>query len=96
MTLAAIEDGVRRRSWGERRQNDMREFIAQHFSTIDPTLETSLTWGKIVAEAEMSGRHLNDADGWVAATALYHNMTLMTNIGVTSSSFLDCNSLRRI
>ncbi|MEM9366402.1 MAG: PIN domain-containing protein [Planctomycetota bacterium] len=79
MTIAEIEYGVRRRSWGERRQSDMRDFIAQHFSTIDPTLETSQTWGKILAEAEMSGRHLKDADGWVAATALYHDMPLMTN-----------------
>ncbi|KAA1262579.1 PIN domain protein [Rubripirellula obstinata] len=79
MTLAEVEYGMRRRSWGERRQIELNNFIDKHFSSIIPTLETSQLWGKIVADAEALGRRLKVADGWVAATALQHNMPLMTN-----------------
>lgn len=40
--------------------------------------ETALTWGKLMAEAKRAGRGLPVMDGWIAATAARHGVTLVT------------------
>lgn len=79
MTIAELEYGVRRRKWGPERQRNLREFVTENFVDLLPIRETCFFWGQIVADAELSGRQLKVADGWIAATALTYGMPLMTN-----------------
>jgi predicted nucleic acid-binding protein len=36
------------------------------------------TWGKLLAKADAAGRRLGAMDGFLAATAVVHQMTLVT------------------
>ena len=38
----------------------------------------ALTWGRMLAEAKRAGRGLSVMDGWIAATADSHELTLAT------------------
>ena len=79
MTMAELEFGARRRNWGTRRQEELRNFVTLHFVELLPTRETAFLWGRIKAEAEQNGRQVEAADAWIAATALEYTVPLMTN-----------------
>lgn len=40
--------------------------------------ETALTWGRLMVEAKRAGRGLPVMDGWIAAAAAQHELTLVT------------------
>ncbi len=40
--------------------------------------ETALIWGRLMGEAKRAGRGLPVMDGWIAATAVRHGLTLVT------------------
>lgn len=43
--------------------------------------ETALVWGELMAGARRAGRGLSVMDAWIAATALRHNLSLVTRNG---------------
>lgn len=46
--------------------------------TLAVTEEVALTWGGLAASAQRRGKNLSVADGLIAATALVHDLTLVT------------------
>ena len=42
------------------------------------TLHTADTWGQLIARRERDGRPMGAMDGWIAATAVVHRLTLAT------------------
>ncbi|SEQ31608.1 hypothetical protein SAMN05428969_2694 [Devosia sp. YR412] len=45
---------------------------------LDVDSHTALLWGKLMGEAKKAGRALSVMDGWIAAIAKTHDLTLVT------------------
>jgi len=80
MTLAELYRWAEKHAWGEARRVDLerktREYIVHGFSR---TLCLEYARGRTAAE--VAGRRLECADGWVAATATYLGVPLVTHNG---------------
>ena len=83
ITLAELRRDVDRLAAGRRRnrlddwlRNDLPARFTGRLLGIDtPTADT---WGRLIARRERVGRPMGAMDGWVAATALVHRLTLVT------------------
>jgi predicted nucleic acid-binding protein len=78
MTLAELDRWAITRNWGERRKQDMESFLRQ-FVLYPYDRALCLKWAEAGASAAKNGYTINTADGWIAATALLHNIPLVTN-----------------
>lgn len=83
LTLGEIQKGISKLS------NIKRKDVLQHWLDNDLTerfdgrilpitRETALTWGEVLGEAEAKGRTLPSIDGLIGATAIAHNLTVVT------------------
>ena len=59
-------------AWLDRLQNDFRQRILQ----VDAPI--ARLWGQLTARAKRRGQHIAAPDGLIAATALHHEMAVMT------------------
>jgi len=83
VTLAELRRGVDRLAPGRRRnrlddwlRNDLLARFTGRLLAIDvPTAEA---WGRLIARRERVGRPMGAMDGWIAATAVVHGLTLVT------------------
>jgi toxin FitB len=82
-TLAELCYGVERLPIG-RKSAQLREWLETELTgrfegrvvTIDEVV--AATWGKLLAKADAAGRPMGVMDGFLAATAAVHQMTLVT------------------
>ena len=79
MTIGELELGAALRNWGERRISEMRSYLELNFTGIPSNLEICRRYGALMGIAKSQGRVLNFGDGWIAATALVYQISLMTN-----------------
>ncbi len=74
--VAELPSGNRRRLLEEWLQTSMRPWFA---SRILPIMEAiAERWGQLAAEAKLRGAGLSVVDGLIAATALDHDLTVLT------------------
>lgn len=82
LTVGEIEKGIVKLPSSKRRsglENLLNSVIARFDTRILPLETASLRrWGKLVGELEKKGRPLPVIDSLLAATALEHNLTLVT------------------
>jgi predicted nucleic acid-binding protein len=81
ITLAELKHGVRRADTPERalkRQQFLNEVMSA-FIIVPVSTEIALRAGELDAELELQGEALDIADVIIAATALEHNLSLMTH-----------------
>jgi len=83
LSLGEIQHGIERLQDSPRKEALhtwlMNELIPRFNQRILPLdLSTMLAWGKLVAQLERQGRKLPAMDGLIAATALIHNLVLVT------------------
>jgi predicted nucleic acid-binding protein len=83
VTLAELRYGIARRAAGSRRnrldnwlRNDLAERFAGRIIPVDRLIADY--WGVTVARTEAAGRSTSTMDAFIAATALAHDMTLVT------------------
>jgi toxin FitB len=83
VTLAELRRGVDRLAVGRRHnllddwlRNDLPPRFAGRLLGIDPA--TADAWGQLIARRERDGRPMGVMDGWIAATAEVHGLTLVT------------------
>ena len=83
LTLGEIRKGVAGLPQGKRRAQleawlelDLRARFAGRILTIDSQIADR--WGLLTAEAKRKGRPLSVIDGLLAATALHHNLTIVS------------------
>ena len=85
-TVAEIARGVGQLEAGRRRsalQLWLDVELANRFGSrlLPIDRETALVWGELMAGARRAGRGLSVMDAWIAATALRHNLSLVTRNG---------------
>jgi predicted nucleic acid-binding protein len=80
ITIGEIAKGVALLDEGKRKDvlEDWLSKVEEQFNILTIDSEISHTWGEITASARRSGFTLPAPDGLIAATALHHDMHLMT------------------
>ncbi len=78
MTLAELDLWALRRNWGEKRMAKMdrhlKKFVVRPYDR-----ELCRQWAAVSDMAMRKGKPISTADAWIAATALLHNVPLVTN-----------------
>lgn len=83
LTLGEIQKGIAKLSAGKKKkqlQLWLDQDVRPRFSgrILDVTEEVAALWGKLQATIERKGRKFAAVDSLIAATALIHNLTLVT------------------
>lgn len=82
ITIGEVAKGVALLAPGRKRDSVARwlgeaeRVFAPRILSVDTN--TSKVWGELVARLQLAGRPLPGPDGLIAATALYHDLVLMT------------------
>jgi len=83
LTLGDIQKGIAKLKNGNRRDaiqrwldTELRERFSERTLPVDD--EVTLAWGLIQAEAELQGTPVPTIDGLLGATAVAHNLTIVT------------------
>jgi predicted nucleic acid-binding protein len=82
-TIGEIQKGISKLA-SSRRKGELQSWFDQlvvryNGRTLPFVLETAITWARMVAELERRGRVLPMIDSLIAAVALEHNLTIVTN-----------------
>ena len=82
-TLAELRYGVQRLAMGQKRarleewlETDLRNRFEGRVVVIDE--EVAEAWGRVLTKADEMGRPMGAMDGFLAATAVVHGLTLVT------------------
>lgn len=82
LTLGELAKGIAQLETG-RRKRDLESWLSELQANFRKQIllvdsETALIWGEVTAAARANGRTIPAVDGLIAATAIRHDMTLMT------------------
>ena len=78
MTLAELERWSLERGWGPRRKLELAEHVS-HYAVLPVSRELCVKWAEVAFAAKQRGRPIQTADAWIAASALYYQVPLITN-----------------
>ena len=90
-TVAELHRWAEKGAWGARRRLELRLFLAR-FPMIPCTTGIPERYAKVIVERERAGRPMLRDDAWIAATALHHDLPLVTH----DANFLGTEGLRVI
>ena len=78
MTVAELDRWALQRGWGAPRltqmEQSLRNFVVHPFDR-----NLCRKWGEVCNSAAKNGRPIQCGDAWIAATALLHDIPLVTN-----------------
>ena len=77
-TLAELELWALSAGWGTRRKRQLEQYLRRYLVQ-DSSPALCRRWAEVLDDARRRGRPIATADAWVAATALFLNMPLVTN-----------------
>jgi predicted nucleic acid-binding protein len=77
-TVAELLYGARAANWGKDRTSRLRAFT-RGLKVHGYDFGLAKAWALVMDEAKKQGRELHKADGWIAATAIHHELTLVTH-----------------
>ena len=78
MTLAELERWPLERAWGPVRKRELTQHLT-HYTLLPAHRELCRLWADVSFEAKRQGRPIETADAWIAASALYYQVPLITN-----------------
>ncbi len=78
MTVAELDRWVLEAGWGEPRQRRLREYL-ERFAVFPYNRDLCAKWAEVTVAAQASGRRIDCADAWIAATALFCRAPLITH-----------------
>jgi predicted nucleic acid-binding protein len=92
MTEAKLEQWALLANWNSKRTEWLRLFLSR-FVIVPSSRDLVLEWAQVMVAARQSGRRIETADAWIAATALLYNAPLLTHnkadyAGVSKLDFL--------
>lgn len=90
MTVAELYQWAAMHSWGEQRLQKLKQALTAYW-VIRVDLELCQRWGKLRSERKAIGRPISPQDAWIAATALRHDLALVTH---NSRDYAEINGLR--
>ena len=79
MTRAELEQWAVLHNWGQAKRDELRAFIEDGFVTVESNEALCTMWAEVRGQAQRSGRHIETADAWIAATALLYGAELVTH-----------------
>jgi len=88
-TVAELHRWAEKGAWGARRRLELRTFLSR-FPMVPCTAGIPELFAKIIVDRERAGRPILRDDAWIAATAMYHDMQLVTH----DANFLATEGLR--
>ena len=78
MSVAELYQWAFIRKWGDRRIIQLEQCLSNYL--IIPTDQLLCQeWAKLRAELQQTGRAISSQDAWIAATAIRHNLELVTH-----------------
>jgi len=78
MTLAELARWALERAWGLERKRELGRHLT-HYTVLPASRELCLSWAEVCFAAKKKGRPIQTADAWIAASALYYQVPLITN-----------------
>ena len=78
MAVAELERWALESNWGDQRLERLRRRM-KRFSVIPSSEDLCRKWAEVMAQAQASGRRIECADAWMAASALLYDVPLVTN-----------------
>lgn len=79
MTLAELHNWTLLNNWGNRRKQDLENYISEKYGVINSDEELCKIWAKIQSDAYRKGRPIDGADSWIAAVAILFDIPLITH-----------------
>ena len=80
MSLAELRRWTLERSWGDRRRQELEDYLSRYL-VIHSEDELCNHWARATDTARSNGRPIASADAWLAATALFLGVPLITHNG---------------
>jgi predicted nucleic acid-binding protein len=78
MIPAELERWALERQWGPSRKLDLARHLT-HYTVLPVSRELCRLWAEVSFNAKRKGRPMQTADAWIAASALYYQVPLITN-----------------
>ena len=78
MTLAELNQWAIRSNWGTARKQKLDAY-RKPFTVFHSDEDLCLKWAHVMEDARRNGRPIQTADAWVAATALLHDIPIVTH-----------------
>jgi tRNA(fMet)-specific endonuclease VapC len=78
MTLAELNQWAIRSKWGAARRRKLDAY-RKPFTVFHSDEDLCLKWAHVMEDARRNGRPIQTPDAWVAATALLHDIPVVTN-----------------
>ena len=78
MTLAELNQWAIHNNWAPARRQKLNAY-RKPFTVFHSDEDLCLKWAYVMEDAHRNGRPIQTADAWVAATALLHNIPVVTN-----------------
>ena len=80
MSLAELRRWTLERNWGERRKRELEEYLTRYL-VIHSEDQMCVRWAEAMNTARLNGRPIAASDAWIAATALFLDVPLVTHNG---------------
>jgi len=80
VTVAEMHYGAERDRWGEKRRQQLEAHL-KNFVVLPYNNEIAKVYAQVVVERERAGQPISWPDAWIAATALWHRLPLVTHDG---------------
>ena len=84
MTLAELERWPLERNWGSARKVQLAQHLTK-YTVLPVNRDLCIQWAQVSFEAQRKGHPIQTADAWIAASALYYQVPLITNNSVDYS-----------
>jgi tRNA(fMet)-specific endonuclease VapC len=78
MTLAELERWSLERNWGRGRRLELAQHLT-NYTVLPVNRGLCVQWAEISVAARKRGRPIQTADAWIAASALYYQVPLITH-----------------
>lgn len=78
MTLAELRLWSVSGNWGAKRKSQLESYL-KRFSIVHSRVEICEAWAEIIDDGKRNGKIIATSDAWVAATALFLNIPLVTH-----------------
>jgi tRNA(fMet)-specific endonuclease VapC len=78
MTIAELFQWATIREWGDKRLEQLEQYLSNYI-VIPVDQPLCREWAQIRANAQRTGKAISSQDAWIAATAIRHQIPLVTH-----------------